>query len=294
MSFLIQDMFSVKGKVVVVTGGGSGIGKYLTTAFVANGAKVYITGRRMEVLEATAKELGELVIPIQGDLSTKGGAKAMADQIASKTSVIDTLINCAGVSVPFKKATSQHEDPDSVQEMMEGVEDYDFDYTNQININGVFFTTTFLTPLLRKSENPSVVVIASIAGLAIQRAMGSLTYGVSKAAAIQLSRQLSGRLHPMKIRVNCICPGIFPSEMTGQGGKDGGPVELAGPAAAAAKRSTMGRPGKPQEIAAPILMLSSVGGMYINNALINVDGGRLLVMQGLYDGIRMPEDTYTY
>ncbi|WVQ78695.1 hypothetical protein IAT38_000782 [Cryptococcus sp. DSM 104549] len=292
-SFLIQDMFSVANKVVVVTGGGTGIGKSITKAFVANGAKVYITGRRLEVLESTAKELGDRVIPVQGDLSTKEGAKKIAEEISKTERIVDTLINSAGVAVPFKNPIKDHGDRDSVLQMLAEVEDDDFDFTNKVNINGVYFITTFLAPLLCKSDDANVVVIASVAGLAIQRANGSLTYGVSKAGAIQVSRQLAGRLHPMGVRVNCICPGIFPSDMTSRLDINGDPV-LDEVSSKAAKRSTLGRPGRPIEIAAPILMLSTPGGRYINNALLVVDGGRFLTMQGIYDGIRLPEDTYTF
>lgn len=80
----------------------------------------------------------------------------------------------------------------------------------------------------------------------------------------------------MQIRVNCICPGIFPTEMTSTTGPDG-EVKMGKMASKAFQRSTMGRPGKPEEIAAPILLLASRGGMYMNDTCINVDGGRWLV-----------------
>lgn len=80
----------------------------------------------------------------------------------------------------------------------------------------------------------------------------------------------------MKIRVNCICPGIFPTEMTSTPGPDGEPI-MGKMASKAFQRSTMGRPGRPEEIAAPILLLASRGGMYMNDTCINVDGGRWLV-----------------
>lgn len=282
-AFKIEDVFSVKGKVVVITGGGSGIGKALTSGFAVNGAKVYITGRRLEVLQKAAEEInaqsssaGGSVHVIQGDVSTKEGVNKIAEQIKEKEQVVDSLINCAGVIKPWKEPIKDHNNVDDVLKAIAAVDDEDFRYQQDINVNGVYFMTVALVPLLLKSDNPSVVIIASIAGLANQRAMGSLTYGVSKAGTIHLGTLLAGRLHPLKIRVNTICPGIFPSEMTGTTSGSYS-YDLPDGPAKAALRSTMRRPGKPEEIVGPVLMLCSKGGMYTNNAHLTVDGGRLMV-----------------
>ncbi|KAI8200919.1 hypothetical protein KHU50_006306 [Colletotrichum sp. SAR 10_65] len=140
--------------------------------------------------------------------------------------------------------------------------------TIQVNISGVYFTTVGFVPLLRKCPNPSVIVIASLAAVMNQRAMGTLTYATSKAA------------------------GIFPSEMTTTN-KSSASASLNHFATAAAKRCTAGRAGLPEEIVGPCLMLSSKAGGYMNGGCIMVDGGR--AMGGsINDGIRMPEDTYSY
>nr|XP_018265583.1 uncharacterized protein I303_01953 [Kwoniella dejecticola CBS 10117]OBR87741.1 hypothetical protein I303_01953 [Kwoniella dejecticola CBS 10117] len=358
-AFKIEDIFGVKGQIVVVTGGGTGIGKgeilstvyapifrgmianYLsweaiTAGFANNGAKVYITGRRKEVLDAAAKEIGGQVVAyillsktprprypqkeeeIQGDVSTKQGCKAIGDAIAVKESKIDVLINCAGVMAPWRSSVTNHDDPDQVAGLLwDGHEDDDFNYSNSsekeiFNIReklffadihsrltpSVYFVTAALVPLLRKSDYPSVTVIASIAGLANQRAMGTVSYGVTKrrilisSTAIHLGKLLAGRLHPLKIRVNTICPGIFPSEMTGKSNNgQGHEYNLAEGAAKAAKRSTVGRPGLPEEIVGPVLLLASKAGGYMDGALLTVDGGRLMGA-GINDGLRLPEDTY--
>lgn len=300
ISFKLEDIFSVARKVVIVTGGGTGIGKAITAGFATNGAKVYITGRRLGVLESAAKELnvgadkGGEVFCVQGDVASKAGVVKIVEQIKAKEQVVDVLINCAGVSKSWKTPVKDHNDPDAIEKFMwEGVEDDDFNYSNSININGVYFMTSALIPLLRQSDNPSVVVIASIAGIALQRTMGTPTYAASKAGTIHLGALLASRLHPLKIRVNTICPGIFPSEMTGTSGSAGSghDYNLGVNAEKAALRSTMQRPGKPDEIVAPVLMLCSKGGMYMNNAVLTVDGGRLMVA-GANDGIRMPEETF--
>ncbi|WVO24608.1 uncharacterized protein IAS62_005976 [Cryptococcus decagattii] len=293
MSFKLQDIFDVKGRVVLVTGGGTGLGKAITSGFVQNGAKVYIAGRRQQVLEEAAKEIGGDISTIRGDVATKEGCKAIADALSAKETKLDILINCAGVLRAYKTAIKDHNNPDEVEKLLwDGHDDDDFNYSNSININGPYFMTCALIPLLRKSDLRSVVIIASIAGLANQRAMGSVSYSVSKAAAIHLGKLLAGRLHPMKIRVNTICPGIFPSEMTGKNDAGQGlEYDLGEGAGKAAKRCTAGRPGLPEEIVGPVLLLSSKAGGYFDGAMLTVDGGRLMGA-GINDGLRMPEDTY--
>ncbi|KAI1335384.1 putative short-chain dehydrogenase [Xylariaceae sp. FL0016] len=292
VSFKIADLFSVQGKVVVVTGGGSGLGKAIAEGFAVNGAKVYIVGRRKEALEQAAAEIEGGVKMIQGDVQTKAGCQKIVKEFQGMENHLDTLVNCAGISTPWKVTAQDHNDPDQVENMLiNGLEEEDFDRCNQINVNGVYFLTVNFIPLLRKSADPNVCIIASLAALANIRSMGSPAYGISKAATVHLAKLLAGRLHPMKIRVNTICPGIFPSEMTGT---TSGKHEYAinHQAEKAALRCTAGRPGRPEEMVGPVLLLSSAGGAYMNQALLTVDGGRLMGAS-INDGIRMPENTYT-
>ncbi|KAI8169753.1 hypothetical protein K4K49_010906 [Colletotrichum sp. SAR 10_70] len=253
MAFHIENIFSVKDKVVVITGGGSGLGKALAEGFAQNGAKVYITGRRAEVLNRAAKEIegtaseGGQVIPIPGDVGTKHGCAQLVEQIEQREKHIDVLVNNAGLPGSIAYPAWDPNDADAVQEG------------------------------LWKS---------------LDEAMGTLTYATSKAAALHLSKLLAGRFHPMKIRVNAVLPGIFPSEMTTTN-KSSASASLNHFATAAAKRCTAGRAGLPEEIVGPCLMLSSKAGGYMNGGCIMVDGGR--AMGGsINDGIRMPEDTYSY
>nr|ODN88548.1 hypothetical protein L203_02551 [Cryptococcus depauperatus CBS 7841] len=316
--FKVENIFDVRGKVVVVTGGGTGLGKAITAGFIQNGAKVYITGRRQEVLEATAKEIGGDIVSIKGDVSTKEGCSAIANAFAAKESKLDVLINCAGVLRGWQTGVKDHNNADEVEKLLwEGHDEQrrfqlfqlqlglficklaadTSNHLQPVNVNGVYFMTAALVPYLRKSEDPSVVVIASIAGLANQRAMASVSYSVSK-VTIQLSRLLAGRLHPMKIRVNTICPGIFPSEMTGKSDAgEGLEYDLNEASFKAGKRSTIGRPfiyvassraksfigrpGKPEEIVGPVLLLSSKAGGFFDGAMLTVDGGRLMASSSM-------------
>ncbi|KAH8084130.1 hypothetical protein HD553DRAFT_41516 [Filobasidium floriforme] len=274
--YSLGSLFSVEGSVVVITGGGTGIGRMITTAFAMNGAKVYITGRRSEVLEKTSREINEMVngkgsvVPIQGDVSSKATVKEFYNKVAEKENRIDTLINCAGISKPWRKPTTELTNVPQVQDMLDSVEDEDFSTSHSINVAGPYFTTIAFAPLLAKSENASVIIIASIAPFVQQKSVGPITYSVSKGGAVTLSHQLASRLIPYKIRVNCLCPGIFPSEMTGDGTNVNPAIKALLPTI------PKGREGKAEEIAGPCVMLASPAGAYMNNAVLTIDGGRLM------------------
>ncbi|RXK37483.1 hypothetical protein M231_05204 [Tremella mesenterica] len=158
------------------------------------------------------------------------------------------------------------------------------------NVAGPYFLTAAFVPLLKKSEIKSVVIIGSVAAIANQRPVSTLTYGVSKAAAIHLATMLAGRLSPLKIRVNTIFPGVFPSEITSEINEKGERY-LKIPAGKAALRSPLARAGQRHEIVGPALLLASQAGGFMDNAVISVDGGRNM-NAGMNDGIRMPEETY--
>ncbi|ETS76805.1 hypothetical protein PFICI_12192 [Pestalotiopsis fici W106-1] len=314
-SLQLADMFSVKNKVVVVTGGGTGLGKAISQAFCSNGAKVYITGRRPEVLEKAAEELmanaslGGEVICIPGDVGTKDGCASLVKQIGEREQHIDCLVNNAGVSRQIDYPAWDHNDPEQVEKALwEGVDDDHFTFTNSVNVNGVYFTTVGFVPLLRKADDPNVIVISSLAGLANQRAMGSMTYALSKAAFEIDSRHakkkkkkkkagyralaicLSDQSFSMRIRVNCILPGIFPTEMTTTNNTSN-EESMNKYAVKAAKRCTAGRGGRPEEIAGPCIMLASKAGGYMNGGFLMIEGGRFMGAS-IHDGLRMPEDTY--
>ncbi|KAK6903846.1 hypothetical protein I203_107354 [Kwoniella mangroviensis CBS 8507] len=304
-----NNLFSVRGKVIVITGGGTGLGRMMAEGFVTNGAKVYITGRREEVLDKTVKEVrescshkGGSISSIQGDVSTKDGVRQIVEIISSREEKVDVLVNNAGAQKPWKNPIQDHNDPDAVEKLVwEGVDDDDWNVTNATNVNGVYFMTAALVPLMRKSDIKSVIVIGSVAALANQRSVSSLTYGVSKnlwmialagskKSALHLAEMLAGRLSPLKIRVNTILPGAFPSEITSKLDQDGNRV-LHQPAHKAALRSPLGRAGYKHEIVGPALLLASQAGGFMDNAVITVDGGRLM-NAGINDGIRMLEETY--
>ncbi|KAF1328905.1 Glycoside hydrolase, partial [Globisporangium splendens] len=209
-SLSLQDLFSVQGKVVVITGGGRGIGKMIADGFVQNGAKVYIASRDLKACESTAAELNTTgpgkCIAVQADLTTEVGNKALAAEIAKHESRVDVLINNSGVV--WGGDLNNHGEKA-------------WDRVLSVNVKSPFFLTVALLPLLdvaAKSEGGARVInIGSTAGLRPQD-VPATAYDTSKAAVHHLTRVLAAKLarrpNGGHILVNAIAPGLVPSKMT--------------------------------------------------------------------------------
>jgi NAD(P)-dependent dehydrogenase (short-subunit alcohol dehydrogenase family) len=254
---VIEELFGVAGKTVVVTGGSRGIGRMISEGFVRAGARVYITARKAEACDATAAELSELgeCISLPGDLSNEAGCQAFAGAIAEREPAVNVLINNAGATwgAPLE------EYPDSA-----------FDKCWSVNVKAPFTLTRLLLPQLRKAASdadPSRVInIGSVNGL-VPPASDNYAYAASKAAIHMLTRQLAQSLVGDRITVNGIAPGLFPSNMTQfmfdrAGGED--PLAAGIP---------LGRIGRPGDMAGAAIYLSSAAGSYLTGALLVVDGG---------------------
>lgn len=258
MSFEINQLFSVAGKVAIVTGGSRGIGKMIASAYVANGAKTYITARKAAACEAAAQELsaqGEC-IALPADLSTKEGREQFVSEIKEREQKIDLLVNNAGAAwgAPFE------EYPDA-----------GYDKVMDINVKAIFTLTRDLLPLLCKDASPEepsrVINIGSIDGLRVST-MDNFAYGASKAAVHFLTKNLAVRLAPRGITVNAIAPGAFESQMmdhTLSQYRD--KIEAENP---------LGRIGRPTDMAGLALYLSSPASKYLTGQVIAIDGGRSL------------------
>ena len=180
----MQDLFSIAGKVAVVTGGSRGIGRMIATGFLQNGVRTYITSRNIVELEACAQELSEFgdCIAIQSDLSSMEGVEAFAREIRQREDRIDILVNNAGASW----GAPLDEYPES-----------GWDKVMNLNLKSLFFLTQQMLPALRASGSPEdparVINIASINGLA-NPGMPTYAYSSSKAAVIHLTRHLASDL----------------------------------------------------------------------------------------------------
>lgn len=287
----VQDIFSVKDYVCMVTGGGTGIGLMATQALAANGAKVYITGRRKEVLENAAQshnpEGGGQIIPIGPcDVTSKSDLEKLVKDLSSKEQHLNLLIANAGVSGP--KAPPDTEDAQALKDKAwqgESVEDWNG--VMNTNVTSVYFSTIAFLPLLQASMEPhgqypprsaSVIVISSMSGI-MRSSQGHFAYNAAKGATVHLSKLMSSEFEKASIRVNSIAPGYFPSEMTMKESNESNKTHM--PAEKVQDKGhpvPAGRAGSDQEMAQGIIFLAK--NMYVNGEVIAIDGGVLNQVPG--------------
>jgi|TARA_B100001769_G_scaffold4822_1_gene3475 NAD(P)-dependent dehydrogenase (short-subunit alcohol dehydrogenase family) len=258
----MKNLFSIEGKVALVTGGSRGIGEMIAAGFLANGAKVYISSRKAEVCDATAQrlqdEFGGTCISVPADLSNLDGITALSNAISQQDN-LDILVNNAGAS------------------WGEPIDEYSekgWDKVMDTNVKGVFFLTQKLLPLLRKSgtaEDPSRVInIGSIDGIKTGL-FDAFSYGPSKAALHHLTRVLAASLVRENIIVNAIAPGPFPTWMLSTGVGGGGDIDIDW--SEVGNSNPRGRVGTPEDIAGLAIFLSSRAGAYTVGQTITCDGG---------------------
>jgi NAD(P)-dependent dehydrogenase (short-subunit alcohol dehydrogenase family) len=251
-----DDLFSIRGKVAVVTGGSRGIGAMIARGFLEAGARVYISARKAAACDAAAAELSQLgdCISVPADLGTLEGVEHLAQRVAAREPALHVLVNNAGATWGAP---------------LEEFPDAGFDKILAVNVKGVFHLTVKLLPLLRsaasKQDPARVINIGSIDGLRVPD-FDNFSYSASKAAVHMLTRHMAKKLVAEQINVNAIAPGLFPSKMT-QFVFDGMGEE------GVAQTIPMRRSGLPSDIAGTAIFLSSRAGAYLTGAVIPVDGG---------------------
>lgn len=249
----IEQLFGVRGKVAVVTGGSRGIGEMIAQAYVENGAKVYITARKAEEAEKTACELSQFgeCVAIPADLSSREEIERFAREIEKREKKIDILVNNAGASWG---------------ETFDRFPESGWDKVMTVNVKAVFFLSQRLAKLLeaagRDDDFARIINIGSIDGLHVSE-IETYSYAASKAAVIHLTKMMAKFLAPRKIAVNAIAPGFFPSKMT----KDLPMDQIAA-------TTPMKRLGRPDDMAGLALYLGSKASGFLCGAVISLDGGR--------------------
>jgi NAD(P)-dependent dehydrogenase (short-subunit alcohol dehydrogenase family) len=251
------DLFSIQGKVAVVTGGSRGIGAMIASGLVQAGCRVYITARKAEACDAMAAELsryGECIsLPL--NLADPAAAAELARQVGEREDRLHVLINNAGATwgAPLEEYPLDA-----------------FDKLWSINVKALFQLTVSCLPLLRAAataDDPARVInVGSIDGLGVP-AMETYAYSTTKAGVHMLTRHLASTLAAEHITVNAIAPGPFDSKMMA--------FALGDPRtrAAIAGSVPLGRIGEPDDVAGAAVYLASRAGRYLTGAVIPVDGG---------------------
>jgi NAD(P)-dependent dehydrogenase (short-subunit alcohol dehydrogenase family) len=251
------ELFSLKGKTALVTGGAHGLGRMIAEGLLRAGATVAITSRDPDRCAAAAAEMATLspCIPLPADLSVADGAVAVAQRFREAVGKCSILINNAGRTwgAPIEKF------PDKAWASVMSV-----------NVQAPFSLIREMLPELRAAgtaDDPARIInIGSVAGMKTER-LHAYSYAASKAAIHMLTRDLAGDLASDNITVNAIVPGYFPTDMTAHM-RDGDAVD---PELLA--HIPLRRLGRPADIAGMVVLLSSRSGSYITGALIPIDGG---------------------
>ncbi|MEV0381078.1 SDR family oxidoreductase [Nonomuraea sp. NPDC050643] len=244
------------GKTVVVTGGTTGIGLASAKAFAAEGAQVFVTGRRRAELDAAVEQMGGQATGVQGDVSKPDDVDHLYRTIADRGLEIDVLFANAGIakSCPLESLTVDH-----IDEML------------AINIRGTALTVQKALPLLK--DGAAIVVTSSINGS--RGAVGSSVYNATKAAVRSFGRTWAGELVGRGIRVNTVSPG--PIDTPGLATLAPTPDLAADFHKQRGQAVPMRRSGRPEEVAAVVLFLASDESSYMTGAEIFVDGGAIQI-----------------
>lgn len=245
-------MENVQKKVVLITGGGTGIGKATASNFIAQGATVVITGRRQKVLEQTAQELGPQCYGIAGDVSKSGEPSRIIEEVISKFGRLDALVNNAGTG--SMGPLSQTSD-----DMIESI--------YRTNVFAPLALIREATAHLAETKG-TVINISSVAASGMMP--GVAAYASSKAAVEHATRLLAVELGPMGIRVNAVAPGLTDTDITEEVKAN---EQMLGMIIA---QTPMGRLGKPQDVANAVVLLADSRASWVTGQCVQASGGYLL------------------
>lgn len=255
--------FSLQGKIAVVTGGGRGIGKGIAEGFAKFGAKVVITSRKMNDLEATAGEIraaGGECFPLQSHLGKMEEIDKMVEAVVGKYGRIDILVNNAGASPAMKTVLETDE------RLWETV--------MNLNLKGTYFTSQAVAKVMKDQGGGRIINIASVDGYRAEP--GVSVYSISKAGVLMITKAFAKDLAPYHILVNSIAPGPIRSKMMDSHWVHLPPEEAQQHIREAEKLTKLGRFGVPDDIAGAAIYLASEAASYTTGAEILVDGGLLL------------------
>ena len=245
------DVFSLAGRVALITGGGTGIGLEIARCMVAAGATVIITGRREGVLHDSAADLGEGAHFLVNDICDLASLDGLVEQVEAEHGPLDILVNNAGINM--KKPALE-------------VTDEDFNRIIQTNLNAVFSLTRAAAKRMVARRSGVILMISSMAAYyGIDRVEA---YAASKSAVEGMVKVLASEFSAQGVRVNAIAPGFIETEMS-RTAMNSDPDRRD----RAMRRTPMGTFGRPSDIGHAAVFLASEGARYITGVSLPVDGG---------------------
>jgi dehydrogenase/reductase SDR family protein 4 len=249
-----SSLFDLSGKVALITGSSRGIGRAIADVMAEAGARVVISGRKAEPCNVAAAELtarGYSALAVPGNVSSKEDLQRLVDTTMAKWGRIDILVCNAGINPAYGPLAS--------------VSDAAFDKIMGTNVRSTFWLCNMVIPQMAERRNGAVILMASIAGLRGNSVIG--TYGISKAAEMQLARNLALEWGPQNIRVNAIAPGIVKTEFARALWEDAERLKRV------EAMAPLRRIGEPREIAGIAVFLASKAGSFVTGQTIVADGG---------------------
>ena len=253
---MFPDIFKVKDRVALVTGGSKGLGKAMARGLAEAGADIVISSRHEEELRQALDEIlkgtDRRGIFVVADMAKRSDVKRLADTALEKMGRVDILINNAGTNTP---------------QPIDQIKDEDWDRVREINLDSVMLLTKALVPQMKARGWGRIIHISSV--MALVANPGRNIYCATKAALIGMSRATALDLGSSGITVNCIAPGPFLTDLPGR-------LLSAQEKEAFAKMTALNRWADPKELVGPVLLLASEAGSYITGETLVVDGGYVI------------------
>jgi len=252
-----MNLFDLTGKVAIVTGSSRGIGRAIAEQLAAHGARVAISSRKAEACEAVVqaiRERGGEAVAIPASISDKAGLQALVDGTRRAFGPIDVLV-CNAASNPYFGPSG-------------GISDEQFEKIMRNNVLSNHWLAQMVHPDMKARRDGAIIIVSSVGGLKGSTEIG--VYGISKAADMQLARNLACEWGPDNIRVNCIAPGLIKTDFARALYED--PKRRA----AAEARFPLRRLGEPEDIAGIAVMLAGRAGAFITGQSIVADGGAII------------------
>lgn len=255
----------VEGKVAIVTGAGSGLGKAIAIRLAGEGARVIAADINRDAVDATVRFLRDAGAQAEGfcvDVGSREETHELVDQIIAKLDRIDILVNNAGVThyAPFDELSDQH-----------------WDRVLAVNLKGVFYCSQAVAPHMKRARSGKIVNISSVAGTGASSSAtggspaGSSAYAASKAGVIQLTKTLAREMGPYGVNVNAIAPGFFLTPLTSATRT---PEQVQQLIVDRSSACVLNRAGDPVDLANAVLFLVSAESSFVSGQTLCVDGGR--------------------